>query len=428
MRLSIANYAGLLTALVTMMGCGASTTDKNVDAGASMGASGVGGVPGIGGASGIGGTPGVGGASEPDCGSDVVEDGFVEVPASDPGIRYLGRLDFSDPNAPVMAFPAVTIETQFEGDAIDMRLAETAPGGAMRSEYYDVSIDQGAPTKLLTCPEREVYPLARDLAQGTHRVRISKRTEAQVGSASFLGFRVRENTTLQAPDAPLRRLEFVGDSITCGYGDEVSTTDPDSFPFTSTNENALLAYGPVTAAALDADVAVVAASGRGVVRNYGGGAGATVPEFYDRTAPDTASAAWDFSRYTPDVVVINLGTNDFSIGLTTDELPAMRESLRQTYTDFLAHLRELYPSAALIAAVGPMMSDSYPTGYQAWTSIRADVQEAIAARTTAGDSNVHYLEFATQTSPYGEDWHPTAATHQGMADELTALIRQLQGW
>ena len=263
MRLSIANYAVLLTALV-MMGCGASTTDKNVDAGASMGASGVGGVPGIGGASGIGGTPGVGGASEPDCGSDVVEDGFVEVPASDPGIRYLGRLDFSDPNAPVMAFPAVTIETQFEGDAIDMRLAETAPGGAMRSEYYDVSIDQGAPTKLLTCPEREVYPLARDLAQGTHRVRISKRTEAQVGSASFLGFRVRENTTLQAPDAPLRRLEFVGDSITCGYGDEVSTTDPDSFPFTSTNENALLAYGPVTAAALDADVAVVAASGRGV--------------------------------------------------------------------------------------------------------------------------------------------------------------------
>jgi lysophospholipase L1-like esterase len=181
----------------------------------------------------------------------------------------------------------------------------------------------------MTCPEQEVYPLARNLEEGTHRVRISKRTEAQVGTASFLGFRVREGSALSLPAAPLRRLEFVGDSITCGYGNELSTDDPGSYSFTSANENALLAYGGIAARALEADYVAIAASGRGLVRNYGGASGLTAPEFYDLTAPNASWPTWDSSRYTPDVIVVNLGTNDFSIGLSMDELATMRESYRR---------------------------------------------------------------------------------------------------
>jgi lysophospholipase L1-like esterase len=382
-------------------------------------------VAGAAGSSGAGGSAGLPTAA---CGSALVEDGFVDVKASDPAIRYVGRLDFANPDAPKMAFPAVTIETHFAGDAIDMRLEETAPGGTTGTAYYDVSVDSQPPTKLMTCVQQDVYPLARNLAGGTHTVRVSKRTEAQVGKASFLGFRVRPGTALSLPDAPLRRLEFVGDSITCGYGDEVSTTDPDSYKFTSTNENALLAYGAVTGRALGADYVAVAASGRGMVRNYSGGGGLTGPQFYDLTAPDSSGVAWDPARYSPDVIVVNLATNDFSTGLTADQLETMRSNYRQTWGEFLTHLRDTHPLATLIAAVGPMMTDSYPTGYQAWTSIRSDVQETVNARTAEGDSNVFYLEFSPQTSPYGEDWHPTIATHQKMADLLTAFIQQKKGW
>lgn len=374
------------------------------------------------------GAGGAGGAPPPACGSVPVEDGFVDVSASDPGIRYVGRFDFQNPDAPRMTFPAATVETVFEGDAIDLRLDELAPGGATRTQYYEVTIDSEPPTKLETCPQQEVYPLARNLEPGTHQVRISKRTEANVGSAHFLGFRVREGTTLTLPDSPERRMEFVGDSITCGYGNEVSTTDPDSYKFTSTNENALLAYGAVTARALEADYVAVAASGRGMVRNYSGGGGLTAPDFYDLTGPDLSAAAWDPTRYAPDVIVINLGTNDFSIGLDADTLATMREDYRQTYGEFLTHLRELHPAATLIAAVGPMMSDSYPAEYQAWTSIRADVQEVVDAHAAAGDTNVFFFQFSPQTSPYGEDWHPTVATHQTMADLLVAFVRETKGW
>jgi lysophospholipase L1-like esterase len=327
-----------------------------------------------------------------------------------------------------MAFPATTIETVFEGDAIDLRLNEGAPGSsATNTQYYSVSIDGGSPIKLRTCPEQKVYPLARNLGQGTHSVRVSKRTEASVGASEFLGFRVRPGTTLAPPKRPKRLLEVVGDSITCGYGNEVSTTDPGSHPFTSANENALLAYGSLTASALEADYVAVAASGRGFVRNYGGSPGLTVPNFYDLTAPDSSGKAWDHERYEPDTIVVNLGTNDFSIGLTAAELSTMRSSYRKTYAEFLRKLRALRPRATLIAAVGPMLSDSYPPGYQAWTSIRADVGSVVDSLTKSGDRNVYYFEFTPQVAPFGEDWHPTVATHTKMANALAAFIRETKG-
>lgn len=365
----------------------------------------------------------------PKCGAIPVDEGFIDVAASDPGIRYVGRFDFDDPEAPRMMFPAVTVETEFEGDAIDLRLKEGAPGTAStNTEYYAVTIDGGEPVKLQTCPAQEIYPLARALGSGTHRVRISKRTEGSVGSALFLGFRVREAGTLHLPKAPERRVEFVGDSITCGYGNEVSTTDPDSYSFTSTNENALLAYGAVAAAELGADYVAVAASGRGMVRNYSGGSGLHAPEFYELAGPDSGAVAWDHTLYSPDVVVVNLGTNDFSIGLEADEVVTMREEYRATYTKFLSRLRVLHPKATLIAVVGPMISDSYPPGYQAWTSIRADVQEVVQSFVDDGDSKVLYFALSPQSSPYGEDWHPTLATHQKMADALSAFIKEELGW
>jgi lysophospholipase L1-like esterase len=388
---------------------------------------------GSGGSSSAGGSSATGGrraadAGDDECGSIPVENGFVDVSATDPGIRYVGRLDFSKADAPRMAFPAVTIETRFEGDAIDIRLQEKATGSVSTTPYYDVSIDAQPPAKLMTCSGQEVYPLARNLTAGMHTLRISKRTEASVGTATFLGLRVRPNTTLSRPDTPHRLLEFVGDSITCGYGNEISTTTPDDYKFTSANENALLAYGAVTARTLEADYVAVAISGRGMVRNYSGGSGLKGPQYYELSGAESTWPNWEHTRYSPDVIVVNLGTNDFSPGLSTDQLAAMRDDYRQTYAEFLARLRDVHPLATLIAAVGPMITEDYPEGYAAWTSIQSDVSSVVDARAVGGDANVFFLKFEPQASPYGEDWHPTIATHQQLADVTTAFIRDKKGW
>lgn len=349
-------------------------------------------------------------------------DGMVEVPPNDPNIFYIGRIDCR-PDGPAFSFPAVSVRVRFDGAALDLRLRDSGTGTARSTNYYDVSVDGSAPARLEAIPGDQVYPLARDLGAGEHIVEIVKRVEGNSnnGRGQVLGFRVPEGTRLLPPQPRALRVEFVGDSITCGYGNEVSTTTPDQFPYTTLNSNANLAYGAIAARALDAEYVAVAISGRGVYRNYGDAAGTLMPIAYDTTLPEDGSApAWDFRRYSPDIIVVNLGTNDFS------PPGPDHEAFKAAYTSFLIKIREHQPSALLLAVVGPMLNDGFPMGVMAWTTIQADVSAVVDGLRVAGDENVHYLALSPQNSPYGEDWHPTVATHQQMADAVVAKIRGLR--
>lgn len=398
-----------------LYGCGSSNGTSSVPDGAPQADAGEAGVP----------------ASS--CGQSTPEPGFVDVAPNDPAVRIVGRAT-AGAEARAFAYPGVSILLRFEGDAIDLKLRDYgSPPSENATNYYDVIIDGGEPTLLQTCPEQEVYALARGLGDGEHTLEVFKRVESgpggqpNAGKAELLGFRVREGKRVSAVAPKQRRIEFIGDSITCGYGNEISTATPDDYKYTTRNSNARLAYGAVTARALDAEYMAVAASGRGVLRNFSDFAGKKVPEFYPLILPeDSESPTWDFAAWTPDVVVVNLGTNDFSPGI--EDMEQHRQDFREAYGEFLGSLRGYYPEAQLIAAVGPMLSDSYPPGYAAWTNIQADVEGVVGARQAAGDTRVHYFKFAPQKAPYGEDWHPTVATHQAMADVLVPFIRELQGW
>lgn len=357
-------------------------------------------------------------------------EGMVAVPANHPDIFYMGRVDCTNPQAPAFAFPGVSIRARFEGDALDMRLKDY--GTEQVVNYYNAIIDGGEPTVVEVSPDVEIYPLARGLPDAEHTVEIFKRIESGPsgtpgsGRADFLGFRIRQGKQLLPVAAKPRRVELIGDSITCGYGNGIATDDPDSFPYTTRNSNAYTAYGAIVARNLNAEYLAVAYSGRGVNRNYDDYVGATIPEMYLTTLPDDPSGAeWEINRYTPDLVVINLGTNDFSEGLAAEEVAGMRERFREEYLLFLETLRGYYPDAVLILAVGPMLNNSWPPGYDAWTSIQEDVGSVVSARQQAGDLDIHLLVHTPQQSPYGEDWHPTEATHSQMAAELLEMIDSL---
>ena len=356
-------------------------------------------------------------------------DGFVDVPPAHPDILYFGRVDCSNPKAPQFAFPGVSIRMRFAADAIDLRLRDFGTGTAATTNFYDVILDGAAPVVLQVSPSQQVYPLGRHLGPGAHTVEVWKRIEsapggvAGAGKGQMLGFRLPQGSKI-LPLAPRpHRIEFIGDSITCGYGDLRSLTDPSGAHYTTAGSNAALAYGAVAARALDAEYTAVAYSGRGVYRNYLGGAGDTLPRMYGLTLPDEPAAArWNTAVWQPDVVVVNLGTNDFS-KVGTDE-----SAFRAAYVAFLATLRGYYPRATFILVAGSMMSDHFPPGEMAWTKIQADLQSIAATRAAAGDTGVHLLTLPTQSPPYGEDYHPTAATQQSMADLVVTLVKSLENW
>jgi len=335
--------------------------------------------------------------------------GFI--PADHPLIRYTGRFDFSDPRRPRFDWPAVTIEAAFEGPTIAALLDD---GG----NSYDVTID-GQTSILRTQPGQTRYILAEGLGRGTHAVRLVKRTETFYGTPQFLGFELDEGRDLIAlPPAKERRIEFVGDSITAGYGVE---GDSPTCIFSPETENAALTYAAQTAEQLNAAYTIAAVSGVGVVRNYnsdGAMSAGTMITYYGRTVANDLAENWNFGQGAPDAVVINLGTNDYS----TTPHPA-GEVFLQGYTNLIFKVREKYPEAHIFAVAGPLMVGP------AEETIRSVVTQM---NEVLNDDRVHYVQIENTLElsavDFGCDWHPNVSGQAKIAAQLAPAIAGVMGW
>jgi lysophospholipase L1-like esterase len=342
-------------------------------------------------------------AQEPSAGS------FI--PAGDGRIRYTGRFDFSDPSRPRFDWPAVQIEAAFNGTAIAALLED---GG----NSYDVTIN-GQSSVLRTEPGRTRYVLANGLPDGEHTVRLTKRTETFYGTPRFLGFVLDEGRDLaRRPPAKERRIEFIGDSITAGYGVEGESPTCIYSPET---ENAARTYAAKTAEALEAEYHIAAISGVGVVRNYNSEnkfSSGTMLTYYGRTVANDETENWDFDEWQPDAVVINLGTNDYSTTPHPDG-----EVFLQGYTNLIFKVRALYPQAHIFAVAGPLMVGP------AEDTIRSVVAQMTE---TLGDDRVHYVPITNTLEmsavDFGCDWHPNESGQAKIAEQLVPAIAGVMGW
>lgn len=329
--------------------------------------------------------------------------------SSSPGVRLVGRMDTSDSAGPKYAWSGSGIVARFNGSRVGVKLA----GG----QEYTVVLDGTVRSKLTAVSGTNT--IAENLSEGEHTIELYRRTEANQGEAQFLGFDLGDGKLLDAPAAPARRIELIGDSITCGYGVEGADQN---CGFTAGTENHYLTYGAIAARALGADLVTIAWSGKGVVCNYGDAADSCkdpLPTYYDRALPDRSNSVWDFSKFQPDAVVVNLGTNDFS----TQQDPSQSE-FESAYKSFLQHIREKYPTAYILCTNGPMLSGTD------LTTVRSYIENVVKALKNAGDTKVGTFEITPQQQAdgYGCDWHPSCATHQKVADALETALKKALSW
>ncbi len=330
----------------------------------------------------------------------------VTIPADHPAIKYIGRFDFSDPQQPRFDWPGSTVEVRFTGSAISVLLEDT-------SNWYNVYLDDRS-FVLPTVYSEDNYLLGSNLEEGEHVLRLTKRTEAGVGLGTFRGVSILSNGELldPAPDAP-RKIEFIGDSITTGYGTEGNSGTCD---FSARTQNVEQTYAAQTARELGAEVMITAKSGIGAVRNYADAnttSSETMATLYPRSIAKEANTVWDFSRWQPDVVVVNLGTNDFS---TQPQPP--QETFIAGYVDFLRTIRSNYPRAHIFVIAGPVMQPP------ANTYIENTVDRM-------NDNRVHFVLIENTLSydtDYGCDWHPNEAGQTKIAQQLIPAIRDVMGW
>ena len=222
-----------------------------------------------------------------------------------------------------------------------------------------------------------------------------------------------------------------------------------SIPLT---ENQYLAFGALAGRALSADVTTLCYSGKGIYQNYrdgvaGEGTGINttatttndpdaktlMPEYFLRTlASDTASPPWDFTKETePQVVLINLGTNDFARDLNGDSIADGIDlgQFHDRYTDFINLVRSKRPTAHIFLGVSPMVSDKFPLD-NARKDFRSIIYQLASEFDAKGDHRVYGLEFVEMGLRYGLgcDYHPNLVVHQIMSDQFTGAIRSKLCW
>lgn len=333
-----------------------------------------------------------------------------------PKIRYTGRVHLAESKLVFFDWPGVQISFAFEGEACRILLSGTA--------FFDVIID-GRPAFVLKSETRkQELILAQGLENRAHTVIIHKRSESINEVCGFHGLVIEDRAELlPLPPPPERRIEFIGDSHTVGYGNEFPFTEcspeeHDSVFMSSTNTR--LAFGPITARMLDAQYHVNAVSGKGLVRNYNWeGRGKEFLYYYGKTLVnpmnDTAdSPNWDFSRWIPQVAVINLGINDFQ-----KEPPhADPDLFYERYHGLLDKTRKRYPGVKIIC-VGSTVT---PTR----NNLIEKITDIVNAENSAGNQDIWYYEYAPENSAL--DLHPSLGDHRMIADGLADLISRITGW
>lgn len=339
----------------------------------------------------------------------------LKLAADDESIAYVGRVSRLASGGVTFCLPGVQIHACFAGTRVAMEISP-------RCGYFMVKLDDRVPYKVKCHESDAITEIATGLPHGEHRLTLTYCNEGEITRPVFSGLLVDPDGRVSAsPVLYDRKIEFIGDSITCGYGIE-DMSDDKIFPYPDVN-NAYYSYAMMASRRLQAQCVLVARSGiclhydrfaPGVTRFY------SMHNCYPYTllANEPGAEVWDSSNYVPDVVCINLGTNDAAF-------PAFdRDELVRSFVRFVHGLRQRYPVARVVLASGPMTADIN------LADIIYAQDKAAAILSGEGEKHVYRFDFTPEDGSmgYGTGEHPSQSRHVSMAWELIRFLKEIMAW
>jgi hypothetical protein len=323
--------------------------------------------------------------------------------ADHPNLRYTGRIDFSNPKQPLFWMPGVSVSFRFSGTTCILFIRDEVKYGSFHN-YINIVLD-GKPKRIQLTDKENRIVAAENLTDTDHLLEIVKDTEAGIGFISFIGVECTELKVL--PAGAFRKMEFIGNSITCGTGSDQSLV-PCGKAAWHDQHNAYQSYGAVTARSVNAQYHLTAVSGIGLQYSCCN-LGITMPQVFDKINMRDDSLVWNFSNYVPDVVTICLGQND---GIRDTN------SFVQSYLSFVRKVQAVYPAATIVCLTSPM-ADTALRRYQELTISKVLL--------LANDQTLHAYFFKRAYNG-GCDAHPSLEEHQQIAGELSTYIKKLMKW
>jgi lysophospholipase L1-like esterase len=326
------------------------------------------------------------------------DDSLQFIRADNDAFLYTGRIDFSDKTAPVLIWEGSTVRFNFTGECLGLRFK---PSGS-NSAYYNVLLDGEIYLLHLEGTYETDYILQKKLGSGLHTCEVFKRNEAQSDTDTFLGADIAAGGRMGAKPAerPLL-IEFYGDSITAGACDE--TPGKDNY-VDMVQHNCYTSYAAITCRALNADLSDISVGGTGMCVSWND---VIMAKCWKNLYCSPSSVLYDFGGRTPDIVVVNLGQNDF--GWTQNEHLPFPAGFESAYLELLREIRAQYPDAWIISATGGM------SAVMQSRQLNAGIAHAVKAM---NEPEVVSMKFRAYTYD-----HPRADTHEKMAEELETFIK-----
>jgi len=317
----------------------------------------------------------------------------------------------------VLIGSASYVEISFGGDSCVLFLKNMASGN--NYNYVCIEVDNEYKERLKVDGDSiKPYTIKTSLRGVDHLLRVYKATEAQNGQVALTGVKANELKEFVHP--PALSIEFIGNSITCGMGNDISGVPCGSGEWYD-QHNAYWAYGPRVARALGSDFILSSVSGIGIYRTWNT-EHPSMPQLYESaTLSLDSSQKWDFSAKAPDVVSICLGTNDLSDGDGKTARAKFDSSIFiKSYIDFIGTIYKHYPDTRIVLLSSPMLSgEKAKSLFSCLQRISGEIAKSYPTK-----ASIEIFQFKPMV-PKGCSYHPDKNDHEILANELIPFFKQV---
>lgn len=349
------------------------------------------------------------------------ESGVKEYQPSSENVKPLGRAWYSEGEL-ICAFSGTGCEFTAAGKSVKFTIKgddAARSGNNDNAARFAVYVDGERVQDIMLDEKEKTVTAFEGETEKTATVSLVKLSET--ANSTFSITKIEAEGEIKPTEEKPLYIEFVGDSITCGYG----VDDEDrNHHFSTSTEDCTKAYAYKTAQLLDADYSLVSISGYGIISGYTSNpdkksSSQILPKYYDKIGfcytSDVSYTEWDFRRI-PDLIVINLGTNDDSYCKSDKDKQA---EFTEAYTKFIKQIREKNPDSQILCVLGVM-------GGGLMKSVKTAVDNYTAE---TGDDKVTAMSLPQQNESDGiaADWHPTEKTHEKTAAKVAEKIKELLG-
>ena len=315
------------------------------------------------------------------------------------GVKILGERNLASTSGINCDWSCSGIEIKLNC-AGDVSFAVSSDKACYFRAYVDGVVKYNGSTPYYTVNGNTTITL-KNLSEGEHTIRLIKVTGWTLANAEIKSVTFNGTMSETAPEGNDYYIEFVGDSITCAWG----TIGPGGGSYEG--QDGTLAFSYLIAKEQNADYSMTALSGQGLLCGTPG-----VPLGYEYASwKKDSTNKYDFARQA-DMVVINIGTNDF---YQKDDLGIDADDFKAAYKVFLEMVKEKNGDDCKILCVYGCMNDNF-----------GETIKALCKEMGGADAGYYCQKLDKANSHANGSGHPTAAEEAAYADVLNPMITAIR--